>query len=51
MLAAQAARAKVEVLKFPVNGDGGGVYIGRPAAVGMALGMADIVPEIGRLAA
>ena len=51
MLAAQAARAQVEALGFTAYGDGGGVYIGRPAAVGVALRMADIMPEHRRLAA
>jgi hypothetical protein len=42
---AQAPGAQVEPLGAAVNGDRGRVNIGRPAPVGMALGVADIMTE------
>jgi len=51
VLRAQAAGAEVEVPGFAVDVDGGGVDIGDPAAVGMALGMADVLTEKRGLAA
>jgi hypothetical protein len=45
MLRAQAPGAQVEVPGLAVDIDGRGVNIGRPAPVGMALGMADVMTE------
>ena len=42
ILIAQAAGAEVKLLRLAVNHDGSGMDIGRPAPVGMALGMADV---------
>jgi hypothetical protein len=51
MLITQAPGAKVKAFGFSVNIDGGGVYIRRPATVGMTLGMADVMTELRRFAA
>ena len=45
VLGAQAARAQVEAFGLPVNDDGGGMNIRCPAAVGMPLGVADVMTE------
>jgi hypothetical protein len=46
MLITQAPGAQVEAFRFAVDVNGGRMYIGRPAAVGMTLGMADIMTEL-----
>jgi hypothetical protein len=45
MLRAQAAGAQVEVPGLAIDIYGCGVNIGRPASVGTALGMADMMTE------
>jgi hypothetical protein len=42
VLVAEAAGAKVELFRFAIHRDGGGMDIGYPAPVGMAFGMADV---------
>jgi hypothetical protein len=51
ILGAQAPGAEFEVFHFTVNHDAGGMDIGRPVAVGMALGMADVMTVKRGLAA
>lgn len=51
ILVAQAAGAEVKLFHFAVNHDGSGMDIGRPAPVGMALGMADVRTVNGNLPA
>jgi hypothetical protein len=51
MLIAQAPGAQVEAFGFAVDKNGGGMYIRRPAAVGVTLGVANIMPELRRFAA
>jgi len=51
VLRAQTAGAEVEVPGLAFDIDGGGVDIGNPAAVGMALGVADVLTEKRGLAA
>jgi hypothetical protein len=46
MLTSQAPGAQVEAFGFAVDINGGRMYIRRPAAVGVTLGMADIMPEL-----
>jgi hypothetical protein len=46
VLSTQAPGAQVEVLYLAIDSDISGVDIGRPAAVGMALGVADIMTEL-----
>jgi len=46
MLTAQAPGAKVKPFWLAVNNDGGGMDIGYPAPVGVALGMTDIMTEL-----
>jgi hypothetical protein len=46
MLVAQAPGAQVEMFYLAVDINGSRVYIRRPAAVGMTLGMADIMTEL-----
>ena len=48
---AQAPGAQVKAFWLSVNDNGSRVYIGYPAAVGVALGMADIMTELGRFPA
>ena len=45
VLSAQAAGAEVKVPRLAVDIDGGGVDIGGPAAVGMPLGVTDVLTE------
>jgi hypothetical protein len=45
MLRAQAPGAQVEMPGFAVDIYRGGVYIGDPTPVGMALGVADVMTE------
>jgi hypothetical protein len=47
MLAAQAAGAQVHFFGLPLYGDGNRVNIGQPLALGMTLGVANIVAEAG----
>jgi hypothetical protein len=51
MLVAQAPGAQVEMFYLAVDINGSRVYIRRPAAVGMTLGVAYIMTELRRLAA
>jgi hypothetical protein len=51
MLRAQAPGAQVDVPGFPIDVNGGGMDIGCPAPVGVALGVADIMAELRGLAA
>jgi hypothetical protein len=51
VLRAQASGAQVKVTGFAVDIYRDGVYIGDPAPVGMALGVADIVTEKRRFTA
>jgi hypothetical protein len=51
MLTAQAPGAKVKTFWLAVNNNRGGMDIGHPAAVGVALGVADIMTELWRFAA
>jgi len=51
ILRAQAPGAQVEVPGFPFDIDGSGMDIGRPAPVGVALGVADIMAEKRRFTA
>jgi hypothetical protein len=51
MLVAQASGAKIDLLGFTVDIDGGRVYIRRPTTVGMTLRMADIMTELRCLTA
>jgi hypothetical protein len=51
VLGAQAARADFHVLGCAVNQDGGGMNISRPVAVGVALGVADVMTVKRGLAA
>ncbi len=46
ILRAQAARADVEPLRFPTDDDISGMDVSYPAAVGMALGVTDSMPEL-----
>ena len=46
MLTAQAPGAQVKAFLLTVNFDSGGMNIGHPAAVGVALGVADIMTEL-----
>ena len=46
MPGAQASGAQVESFWLAVNSDSGGVNIGYPAAVGVPLGMANIMTEL-----
>ena len=46
MLGAQAAGAQVEPFGFTIYNNPCRVDIGHPVAVGMALGMAHVVPEL-----
>ncbi len=50
MLAAQAAGAQVKLLGFPLDQNGDRVDVGRPAAQGVTLGMADGMADHGPLA-
>ena len=47
MLGAKASGAQVKTFWLSTNGDGHRVNIGHPAAVGVALGMTDIMTELG----
>jgi len=47
ILGAQAPGTQVEPLYLAVHGNGDRVDIGRPASVGVALGVADAVAELG----
>ena len=46
MVSAEAPGAEVETFRLAVYGESYGVNIGHPAAVGMPLGMADIMTEL-----
>ena len=48
---AQATRAEVDTGRFSGDSNRGRVDVRRPAAVGVTLGMADVVSELGRLTA
>ena len=50
-LGAQAPGAQIKPLRLAVHGDGDRVDIGYPASVGVALGVADVVTELGDFAA
>jgi hypothetical protein len=47
MLRTQAPSAKVKMLCFTIDIDSGRVDIGRPAPVGVALGVAHVMTELG----
>jgi hypothetical protein len=51
VLGAQAARAEVHPFRLAVNGYGHGVNVGRPAPIGVALGVAYIMAEHRRFTA
>jgi len=51
VLRPQTPGAQVQVLHLAVDEDRGGVNIGRPVAVGVALGMADVMTVLRRFAA
>ena len=51
MLGAQASGAKVKSFWLTIYNNGGGMDIGCPAAVGVTLGMADIMTELRRFSA
>jgi hypothetical protein len=51
MLGTQAPRAQVEALLLPVDSECNRMYIGNPAPVGPALGMADIMTKKRRFTA
>jgi hypothetical protein len=51
VLIAQTTRADIDLFLPAVNDDGGGVYIGQPAAVRMPFGMADVGTIHGNLTA
>ena len=46
MLGAQASGTQVKAFWLAIYHDGGRVNVGRPAAVGMAFGVADIMTEL-----
>jgi len=46
MLGTQAPGAKVKPFRLAVNRDGGRVDVRHPAAVGVALGVADVMAEL-----
>ena len=46
MLGAQASGAQVEAFWLAIYDDGSWMNIGQPAAVSMALGMADVMTEL-----
>ena len=46
MLGTQAPGAQVEALRFTVYDNSSRLDIGHPAAVGMALGVADIITKL-----
>ena len=46
MLGAHASGTQFEAFWLAIYGDGSRVNIGQPAAVGMALGMTDIMTEL-----
>jgi len=46
MLTPQASGAQVEPFWLSIDSDGGGVNVRHPAAVGVALGVADIMTEL-----
>ena len=46
MLAAQASGAQVKPFGLALDNDGGGMDVGYPAAVGVALGVTDIMTEL-----
>ncbi len=46
MLRAQAPGAQVEPFRLSLDGDGGRVNIRQPAAVGVALGVADVMTKL-----
>ena len=47
MLGAQAAHADVDPFLHPIYGHSGLAHVGQPAAVGVSLGMTNIVAELG----
>ena len=51
MLSAQASGAQVKPFWLAIDDDGSGVNIGHPAAVGVALGVADIMTKLRRFSA
>lgn len=51
MLGTQAPRAQVETLFLPVDNERSRMYVGSPAPVGPALGMADVVTKKRRFTA
>jgi hypothetical protein len=51
MLIAQAPGTQIEAFGFAVDVNGNRMYIGRPAAVGVTLGMADVMTELRSLTA
>ena len=51
MLGAQAAGAQIHLGRYAVNEHGGPMDVRHRALVGAPLGMAHIVPELGRFAA
>ena len=46
VLVAQAPGAQVKPFWLSIDNDGGGMDVGYPAAVGVALGVADIMTEL-----
>jgi len=51
VLGAQAPGAQVKSLWFSIYGEGNRMDIGYPAAVGVALGVTDVMTELGRFPA
>ena len=51
MLVTQATGTQVQAFCLAVDVDSSGMYIRRPAAVGVTLGMADIMTELRRFTA
>ena len=51
MLITQAPGTQVEAYGFTVDVNGGRMYVRRPAAVGVTLGMTDIMTELRSLTA
>jgi hypothetical protein len=51
MLGTQATCAKIDVPGLPLDIDSGGVDVGNPSPIGMALGVADVMTEERRFTA
>ena len=48
IVGAEAPRAQVDPLHLAVDGNPDGMDVGRPAAVGMPLGVTHVMPELRR---